>query len=566
MGTTLSNMQILGAEEDAVRAALPGALVGRWSERFVTACPQVSRPRSSASASSLSARLSCTVLLVEMFDGDALWLTLFQAGKKLTALRSLPPPWSASAGSPKLFCAALGLPEELAPQLRRFFTGCSMQEETLAVLQSLLGAPLFLRWDSPPPEEAVPADAAPLLQWIADHPLPPKIKNQRRAELLQEIPDRYLEPGLILRPAVHKDGPHPGCYAVHQAGDILGYAKRGGERCRPLPDGRLELLPLADPPIPRELPAGVSPEKAPPAGEDGIVPLHYDYAFGDDRLVTLTPLYLGSGSPYCTAILHDTAGLLSPRVLTLDGEPVNGTLSLLPDGGFLAGIAPRFDGSRPPVQTRGPALARYDRAGNQLWAVRGARHPLGLVDGLIYALTSRVDGEQLLAIRMDGSTAARCPIPFSCSGVGAHIIGGVPYLLEEGEYQKDALLHRLTPGLRPDGQVRVPFMSHPALSPDGSLLYCSGFGSGLQVMDAATLEVLARLDRPDDFCTPVVDRQNHLWVSNKSYFECYDRALTLISRHRLAGDVRGFHFTAAGELCAVTFQDRRYLTRVYRFY
>lgn len=39
MGTSLSNLQILGAEESSVRAALPKAVVGRWSERFVTACP-----------------------------------------------------------------------------------------------------------------------------------------------------------------------------------------------------------------------------------------------------------------------------------------------------------------------------------------------------------------------------------------------------------------------------------------------------------------------------------------------------------------------------------------------
>lgn len=39
MGTTVSNLQIFGAAESAVKAALPKALVGQWSERFVTACP-----------------------------------------------------------------------------------------------------------------------------------------------------------------------------------------------------------------------------------------------------------------------------------------------------------------------------------------------------------------------------------------------------------------------------------------------------------------------------------------------------------------------------------------------
>lgn len=39
MGSTLGNLQILGAAEEAVRAALPEAIVGSWSGRFVTACP-----------------------------------------------------------------------------------------------------------------------------------------------------------------------------------------------------------------------------------------------------------------------------------------------------------------------------------------------------------------------------------------------------------------------------------------------------------------------------------------------------------------------------------------------
>lgn len=39
MGTTVSSLQILGTTEDAVKAAMPNAVVGRWSERFITACP-----------------------------------------------------------------------------------------------------------------------------------------------------------------------------------------------------------------------------------------------------------------------------------------------------------------------------------------------------------------------------------------------------------------------------------------------------------------------------------------------------------------------------------------------
>ena len=109
MGTTVSNLQILGVPEDVVRAALPRALVGTWSERFVTAC--LNSRQLARAAKSLSKKLECTLLLTEMFDGDSLWLTLFQNGKRLTGHKALPSPDDCSVGNPKLFCSALGLPE-----------------------------------------------------------------------------------------------------------------------------------------------------------------------------------------------------------------------------------------------------------------------------------------------------------------------------------------------------------------------------------------------------------------------------------------------------------------------
>jgi len=576
MGTTVSNLQILGVTEDAVRNALSRTLVGSWSKRFVTACPDLSPQQLERAAVSLSKELECTLLLAAMLDGDALWLTLYQNGKRLTGHKALPSPDACVVGNPRLFCSTLGLPEELAPKLRRLFSDCSMQEEKLAILQTLLGTPLFLRWDDDPPEEPMEADPAPLIQWVNDHPVPPKIKNQCKAELIQEIPDRGLEYGreagsMILRYAVRKDDGYKDWYTEHRAGDILGYSNRGGEWCRPLPDGRLELTTLADPLIPYKLWADAFPEGGPPPR----VPSSYEYAVLDGRVVTATSLYppkpdgFGAYTPSCSAILHDTVGILSPHILTLDGEPVTGKLQLLHDGGFLATIPSLHDDSRPPVKMRRSALARYDPDGKQLWTVCGVDYVVAIVDGLIYAVTDYEDTDRekqhLLAINLSGSVTSQCPIPFSPYISKTHIIGNIPYLLEPLEHRQDALLHRLTPDLLPDGEVLVPDMSDFALSPDHTLLYCAGYHAGLQVMDATTLRVLGRINRLDDFCAPIVDSQNRLWVSNKSYFECYDPELTLISRHRLAGGVCSLHCTAAGEACAVTFQERRCLIRVYRF-
>lgn len=573
MGTTVSNLQILGRGEDAVRAALPHALVGTWSKRFVTACPEPGPGQPERTAANLSKRLACTLLMTAMLDGDALWLTLFQNGRRLTGHRALPSPEACVVGNPKLFCTALGLPEELAPKLRRLFSDCSMQEEKLGILQALLGAPLFLRWDDDPPEGPVMDDPAPLTQWVKDHPAPPKIKNQCRAEQIQEIPERGLEhshrPGtLIFRPVVRK-GENAGWYVEGAAGDIIGHACSGGEWARPRPDGRLELIPLADPPIPDGLRAAVFPgEQFPPNGF-----LNYTYTSLDGRMVTSAELYppkpdpFGGYTPYCTVILHDTAGILPlPMLLTLEDEPVRGSLRLLPDGGFLAAVSPRCDSSRPSVQIREPALVCYGPDGTRRWSIRGIDRVVGMAGGLICAAAADDGGQnkRLLAVGLNGEAAARCSIPFSPYGTEIRIIGDTPCLLESFGYREDAVLRRLTSDLRPAGEARVPCMSRFSLSPDGTLLFCSGFGAGLQVMDAASLQVIRRLNRMEDFHSPVADGQNRLWVGNKSCFECYDRELSLISRHRLAGDVCQARRNAAGQVCVVTHQDKKYFSRVYR--
>lgn len=180
MGTSLSNLQILGAEESSVRAALPKAVVGRWSERFVTACPgELSFGPLNRRANQLSKTLSCTVLAVSIFDGDALDLTLYGQGKRLTHHIVNQEGDVLTAGNPKLFCSALGLPPETAPKLKRLFTA-SDQEEKLSIFGQLLGAPLYARWDTPESFQFTPADCAPLEAWLNDHPLPPKVKNRVR--------------------------------------------------------------------------------------------------------------------------------------------------------------------------------------------------------------------------------------------------------------------------------------------------------------------------------------------------------------------------------------------------
>lgn len=403
MGASVSSLQILGVPEDTVRDALPGALVGTWSKRFVTACLGPDFMETERKARSLSKKLQCTVLAASLIDGDTLRLMLYQSGKNLTYHIALPKYGTHKAGNSALFCSVLGLPEALAPKLKRLLAGCEIQEEKLGILQALLGAPLLIHCGEIL-GEAVKEDSGPLENWIRERLAPLKIKNRYKAELIQEIPDRHpeftlaLRSGtLILRPAVRGED-RAREYVIERTGDILGYACAGGEWARPLPDGRLELVPLADPDTADRFDT-------------------YLYAQSEDRLVTAAVLhgpdpsgFPGAYKPTQTVIVHDTAGILPcPLPLTLENSPATGTFTLLPDGGFLAEICPQFDGSRPPVQIREPALACYGPDGTQRWTAEGVARVVRLEEGRICAVMEDDSGhpECLLVLDMDGAVMER---------------------------------------------------------------------------------------------------------------------------------------------------------------
>ena len=454
MGASVSSMQILGVPEDTVRAALPGALVGTWSKRFVTACLGPDFMETERKARSLSKKLQCTVLAVSLIDGDTLRLMLYQSGKNLTYHIALPKYGTHKAGNSALFCSVLGLPEALAPKLKRLFAVCPSQEEKLSILQALLGAPLFIRYgaeeDGYLPQEPVKADSGPLEEWAREHPEAPKIKNQCRAELIQEIPDLFFHGDIggrvfLLRPlaiAGEEEASWGG-----KAGEVIGVETSGGKLAYPLPDGHLELTQLEDPPISQALEDYLFDGKS-------VSFDHFSYAFLDGRLVIAADFFeecdYQSYSPYQTVLLHDTAGILPCYLpLTLEGRPVIARhFYLLPDGGFL-------------VSTAGAAWARY--------------------------------------------------------------------------------------------------------GPDGTLLYTAGSDAGLRDGDAAGLRAIQKLKQQIGYSTPVVDSQGRLWQYHEKYFECYFPKQKLISRHRLPGCACALYLNDIGQACAITSQDKKHLTRVYRF-
>lgn len=576
MGTSVSSLQILGVPEETVRVALPGALVGTWSERFVTACPELTFRTLERKGSALSKKLDCTLLSVSMFDGDTLSLVLFREGKRLTRHVVDPEYGKNIEGNPKLFCSALDLPEELAPKLKRLFAACLSQEEKLSILHDLLGAPLFIRYgdeeDGYLPEGPVKADSGPLEKWAKEHPEPPKIKNQCKAELIQEIPDLdwYTEPGYnatIFRNVDHADEEQAEMFGC-KVGDVVGTCCSGGYWAHRQTDGRLEVTPLTDP-DPAEMYAAL--HKQPPEPE--YVSADYGYTHLGDRLVTIDHIYqkdkFGIRQREQTVIVHDTAGILPcPLALALNGSPAvaHDPLQLLPDGGFLVAVAPLEDDSCPPVQIRKPALVRYEPDGTQKWIFWGAEQIIQVTEDRIYALTKRqLDFScQLFVLDTDGTLIAQSSDVCPCNAE-IYILGGTPYVLESRGWHEDDLLHRLTPDLWSDGDISVPEMSKLSVSPDGTQLYAAGYESGMRVIDTDSLCVIHELRQKSTFSCPVMDSQRRLWMCGNGYFECYTPELKCISRHRLKGEVVFTHQNDNGQVCAVTFQRSKYIVRVYRF-
>ena len=565
MGTTVSSLQILGAEEDAVRAALPKAAVAGQPGGLVTACPEnLAFTALNRRAGLLSQKLCCTVLAVSMFDGDMLDLSLYQNGRRLTRHVVDPETETCISGNPRLFCGALGLPPETAPKLKRLFT-CFSQEEKLDILAQVLGAPLMARWDQPETLQAVEADPGALENWIREHPLPPKLRNQGKAELIQEVPGVALDyqtegDAIILRPVV-RAGEEGVPFLSGRAGEIVGNEGCGGFWGLPGPDGTLQLTPLEEDDLRRQL--------------SGLELSGLEYAQLDGRLVTYSstmvpdPGFPGAYCPAQTVILKDSAGRLPvPLPLTLDHEPACAALRLLPDGGFLAKISEKEDLTvRPRKVVRPAALACCGPEGNIRWVRTNDRGYVVHVDERgIYtrAYPSKDAPARVVLLDLDGQETAEYRLPSTLNRETFCILGGKLYLLLDGGYEKNGTLHRLTPDLEENGGLPVPYMSSFALSPDGSLLYAAGFQSGLAVMDAAAFQVRGELRRRESFHSPIADGQNRLWVGNGGYVECYTPELELISRHRLAGEISRVWPGPEGSVCAMTYQRSKGHVRVYR--
>lgn len=233
MGAKFGNIQVLNTSVEELQALLPKTVVGRWSERFVTALSEDYQLGTvEREGQKLSRKVAGPVLAVGLFDDDLLSLTVYQGGKRLTEHVLNPYDGINKAGNPAVFCAALGLPAEDEKRLRAVWKKGDATEQ-LNLTQKLLAAPLWCdeNWQ---PDTSVTRDAEAVDCWLNERPEPPKLKNKTKVELIQELRN-YMSAGDYEFPGTADDSIY--CfYTVHEEG---GYVLESSRVYTPEEDGRL---------------------------------------------------------------------------------------------------------------------------------------------------------------------------------------------------------------------------------------------------------------------------------------------------------------------------------------
>lgn len=564
MGTFLGNLTVLGSDVETVSALLPGTTVGQWSERFVTVLHEnygmgeaLDKP-----ARKLSKALPwAAVLAAALVDSDLLELTVWQRGKRVTTRGHFPYDGVPKRGDPKKFCAALGLPQEDEARLKAVWAKGNAEEQ-LELTAALLGAPLYCDTRAVP-EKMHRRDAAQVDEWLAQRPDPPKVKNQTRAELVQELTGLGILNYIM-------DGHGAGRFLVLQRVD-------GGKTVyfRQEDDG--ELLPA--------LP---------------FIPLPWQRADGWDRWVSYYEIGEGrvvavgnemvEDSPFqghgeTAGIIGDSAGLLDcPLELALDGNRryVDPSMWSMPDGGILLEYAAVYELG---YELAPAELVRYAPDGAILWrrSLHQVGSPVTLWNGRLWMDRGEdaPPGERIYALDLDGReglSLALPPLPQEKDFVFHDTLLKEQPLEDELWVVRSALdcrvckesytLFRLTGRGELLGQHPLPGrltndLGNVAALPE-RVFFCS-FQEGLWALDRKDFSARAAVGDHREYCGLIADGHGRVWTQvSSSTWEGYDQDLKLLSRHRLKGYTFDYQLDTQGNLWVLTCDEKNYVFRVYK--
>lgn len=546
MGTFLGNLQVWNASLEAVTKQMPTALVGQWSERFVTVLEEgyglgtVDRP-----AQRLSKMLpEAVVLSVGLADSDLLELAVWKSGARLTVRAHFPYDGVSRRGDPKKFCQALQLPVEDEKRLKAVWAKGDAEEQ-LVLTAALLGAPLYA--DSRmAPEKMTFRDAERVDRWLEDHPDPPKVKNRTRAEELQ-----VLE-GYSAEWSTSDHGQLRALLCRRPDGEGR-YDWRDSVVLCPTLSGRLEEW----------------EQYRPPAGLSCRIS-----QCGDRFFVWSEREYSGRETATST-VWADSSGILPcPFSFPLDGayRACSGFVGL-EDGGLLAVLA-SVDAQQWPWGIIAPEeLVRYTPEGEVRWRVvlrdQVENRTVELFhNGLIWLSDSEnwmglslVDGRERACISREWDMEL-LDVP-----TGANELWAVRHCFDRERKEPNDRLMRMDLTGRVLQEESLPACLSQGLGEltvwGAHIAFCS-FRRGLWLLDRDTLAVRAGIPDHREYINAVADQAGRLWVQvGNSTIEAYDRELRLLSRHRLKGGIMGWSMDGQGRLCVVTYSENKGKGNVY---
>ena len=538
MGAFLGNLQVWGAAREEVAALLPRALVGQWSEHFVTALDErygmgtVDRP-----ARKLSKELpEAVVLSVALSDSDLLELAVWQGGKQLTVRAHFPYDGVSKRGNPKKFCQAFRLPPEDERRLKAVWAKGNAEEQ-LDLTAALLGTPLYAD-PRMVPEIPVARDEGYVDRWLAEHPDPPKVKNQTRAEEIQTLAGYSVE----WRESGRSELRALLCHRPNAEG---GHDPKRDVLLCPAPSGYLEewenFRPLAG------LECHVSQ-----SGDRFFVWSQREYH--ETEMVTST-------------VWADSDRVLPcPFSFLLDGVSRECCWFVgMEDGGLIADLV-SVDAQQRPWEIIVPEeLVRYTSAGEVQWRVilqdkTKNRTVEMLHNGLIWLME---DKDWVGIDQLDGRERVRIPRKWDVELMdipsGEDELWAAKNCVEQESWKVKWWLIRmdLAGNIRQEGELPASLLpKQKNLTFWENYIIFQSFKSGLWLLDRNTLAVRHGIPDHREYVGTVVDRAGRLWVQiGNSTVEAYDRELKLLSRHRLKGEIMAWYLDDHGRLCVVTYSE-----------
>lgn len=535
MGTKLGNLHVKGASPEQVSALLPGALVGRWSEGFVSAYHEDFQWGSvERKGRKLSRKLpQAVVLSAALFDDDVVNFELFQAGKRLTGHLLNPYEDQNKPGNVKLFREVLDLPAEDEKRLRALWKKGDACEQ-LELTAALLAAPLWADAEMPPKEKAL-RDATKVDAWLAEHPDPPKVKNVTKAQLLQE------EGGLAWGPGLRDWG-----------GSGRRYFSRAVEGGRIITEGWIYRYTPAGP-LEREEKAYWYCE-----GDYPLVGENVCYGIAPDRVLGGRELgqemWGGCYTGWGIRLLWDSAGHLE---LPLDIKGDIHRIWSLPGGGI--GI---ITAELPETGEWEYWLRQYTPEGRAAGEKKlpGSLADIWLEEGFFV----RSEEKELILLDWSGEELLRWKkdLGLYCCATEGDLL----FLEREGDKSFLLRLDRTGKELARSSELPRSFLGsyHVCEANDGKHLFLSMYQEGLYLLDRKSLIMVWSQPRKDYVNWEPQDGAGRYWVlSGSSTLEAYDRDWTLVSRHRLKGEVFDTRLDRSGRLLACTHQSNKDILRVY---